>query len=140
NRAITSQCGAADVLEALGINIELEPEAVRECIYDAGIGFMMAPVFHPAMRFAGPTRRAIGIRTIFNVLGPLTNPAGIRHQVLGVSDAEIARKLAKVIQILGGEHVLVVYAEDGMDEFSISAPTVVHEVRRKGGPSLENYR
>jgi anthranilate phosphoribosyltransferase len=140
NRAITSQCGAADVLESLGVNIELEPDAVAECIHGAGIGFMMAPVFHPAMRFAGPTRRAIGIRTIFNVLGPVTNPAGVRHQILGVSDAEIARKLAKVVQILGCEHVLVVYAEDGMDEFSISAPTMVHEVRRKGGPSQETYK
>jgi anthranilate phosphoribosyltransferase len=140
NRAITSQCGAADVLEGLGVKIDLEPEAVEECIREVGIGFMMAPVFHPAMRFAGPTRRSIGIRTIFNVLGPLTNPAGIRHQVLGVSDRDIARKLARVSEILGAEHVLVVNAEDGVDEFSISAPTMVHEIRRKGGSSLENYR
>ncbi len=140
NRAITSQCGAADVLERLGVRIELEPEAVQECIREVGVGFMMAPVFHPAMRFAGPTRRSIGVRTIFNVLGPLTNPAGVRHQILGVSDADIARKLARVSEILGAEHVLVVNAEDGMDEFSISAPTMVHEVRRKGGPSVESYR
>lgn len=140
NRAITSQCGAADVLEGLGVRIDLEPEAVEDCINTVGIGFMMAPIFHPAMRFAGPTRRSIGIRTIFNVLGPLTNPAGVRHQVLGVSDRDIARKLARVSELLGAEHVLVVHAEDGLDEFSISAPTHVHEVRRKGGPGLENYR
>ena len=140
NRAITSKCGAADVLEGLGVQIDLEPEAVEDCINTVGIGFMMAPVFHPAMRFAGPTRRAIGIRTIFNVLGPLTNPAGVRYQVLGVSDRDIARKLAKVSELLGAEHVLVVHAEDGLDEFSISSPTHVHEVRRKGGPGLENYR
>lgn len=140
NRAITSQCGAADVLEGLGVKIDLEPDAVEECINEVGIGFMMAPVFHPAMRFAGPTRRSIGIRTIFNVLGPLTNPAGVQNQILGVSDRDIARKLARVCVKLGAEHVLVVNAEDGVDEFSISAPTIVHEIRRKGGPSLENYR
>jgi anthranilate phosphoribosyltransferase len=140
NRAITSQCGAADVLEGLGVKIDLEPEAVEECINEVGIGFMMAPVFHPAMRFAGPTRRSIGFRTIFNVLGPLTNPAGVQHQVLGVSDRDVARKLARVSEKLGAEHVLVVNAEDGVDELSISAPTVVHEIRRKGGPSLEKYR
>lgn len=140
NRAITSQCGAADVLENLGVRIDLEPDAVGECIREVGIGFMMAPVHHPAMRFAGPTRRAIGIRTIFNVLGPLTNPAGIRHQVLGVSDRGIAGRLARVCEILGAEHVLVVNAEDGVDEFSISSPTHVHEIRRIGGPGLENYR
>jgi anthranilate phosphoribosyltransferase len=140
NRAITSQCGAADVLEGLGVMIDLEPDAVAECIREVGVGFMMAPVFHPAMRFAGPTRRSIGIRTIFNVLGPLTNPAGVRHQVIGVSDPDVARKLARVAEILGADHVLVVNAEDGVDEFSISAPTNVHEVRRKGGPSVETYR
>ena len=139
NRAITSQCGAADVLESLGVKIDLEPEAVEDCIREVGVGFMMAPVFHPAMRFAGPTRRSIGIRTIFNVLGPLTNPAGVSHQVIGVSDRGVARKLARVSEILGAEHVLVVNAGDGVDEFSISAPTSVHEIRRKGGPGLENY-
>jgi anthranilate phosphoribosyltransferase len=139
NRAITSKCGAADVLEGLGVKIDLEPDGVAECIQQAGVGFMMAPVFHPAMRHAGGPRRAIGIRTIFNVLGPLTNPAGVRHQILGVSDPEIARKLARVVEILGSDHVLVVNAEDGLDELSISAPTTIHEVRRKGGPSRESY-
>jgi anthranilate phosphoribosyltransferase len=140
NRAITSQCGAADVLENLGVKIDLEPDAVAECINEVGIGFMMAPVHHPAMRFAGPTRRAIGIRTIFNVLGPLTNPAGIRHQVLGVSDRGITGRLARVCEILGAEHILVVNADDGVDEFSISSPTAVYEIRRRGGPGFENYR
>ncbi len=140
NRAVTSQCGAADVLESLGVKIDLEPEAVAECISEVGVGFMMAPVHHPAMRFAGPTRKAIGIRTIFNVLGPLTNPAGIRHQVLGVSDRGIMARLARVCEILGAEHILVVNADDGVDEFSISAPTAVYEIRRRGGPGFENYR
>jgi anthranilate phosphoribosyltransferase len=138
NRAITSQCGSADVLEGLGVNVNLEPEQVGQCIDDVGIGFMMAPIFHPAMRFAGPTRRALGIRTVFNVLGPLTNPAGARHQVMGVSHREVAGTMAKVLQMLGSEHALVVHAHDGLDEISISGPTTVHEVRA-GSDTPESY-
>jgi anthranilate phosphoribosyltransferase len=139
NRAITSQCGSADVLEGLGVNVNLEPEQVGRCIEEVGIGFMMAPLFHPAMRFAGPARRALGIRTIFNVLGPLTNPAGARHQVMGVSHGEIAPKMARVLQILGADHALVVHAQDGLDEISISGPTTVHEIGRDGQDAIESY-
>ncbi|RIK36598.1 MAG: anthranilate phosphoribosyltransferase, partial [Chloroflexi bacterium] len=101
NRAATSRCGSADVLEALGVKIELNPEQVAECIERAGIGFMYAPAFHPAMRFAGPVRREIGIRTAFNLLGPITNPAGARHQVIGVPNAQVGARLARVLGLLG---------------------------------------
>ena len=131
NRAMSSQCGSADVLEALGVKIELTPDHVKRCIDEAGIGFMFAPAFHPAMRFAGGPRREIGIRTVFNILGPLTNPAGATHQVLGVADAAIAPKMAQVLQRLGSKHALVVHGMDGLDELSISGPTQVWEV--KGG-------
>ena len=128
NRAMTSQCGSADVLEALGVKIELTPDQVRRCLDEAGIGFMFAPAFHPAMRFAAGPRREIGIRTVFNILGPLTNPAGATHQVLGVADPAIARKMAEVLQRLGSKHALVVHGADGLDELSISGPTQVWEV------------
>jgi len=131
NRAMSSQCGSADVLEALGVKIELTPDQVKRCIDEAGIGFMFAPAFHPAMRFAAGPRREIGIRTVFNILGPLTNPAGATHQVLGVADPAIAPKMAQVLQRLGSTHALVVHGMDGLDELSISAPTQVWEV--KGG-------
>jgi len=129
NRAMSSQCGSADVLEALGVKLELAPEMVRHCIDEAGIGFMFAPAFHPAMRFAAGPRREIGIRTVFNILGPLTNPAGATHQVLGVADASVAAKMAQVLQQLGSAHALVVHGEDGLDELSISSPTQVWELR-----------
>src|ERR671918_2913607 len=99
NRAVTSRCGSADVLEGLGIAIELSPTAVAQCVEEVGIGFMYAPAFHPAMRFVGPARREMGIRTVFNILGPLTNPAGARHQLVGVGHPEIAPKLAQVLRI-----------------------------------------
>jgi anthranilate phosphoribosyltransferase len=129
NRAMTSQCGSADVLEGLGVKIDLTPEQVARCIDEVGIGFMYAPSFHPAMKFAGPPRREIGIRTVFNILGPLTNPAGARHQLIGVGDGALVPKLAEVLQALGATHVLVVHGLDGLDEISISAPTLVQEFR-----------
>ncbi|MGI9252808.1 MAG: anthranilate phosphoribosyltransferase, partial [Thermomicrobiales bacterium] len=104
NRAVTSKCGSADVLEGLGVAIELKPEGVAACIDEAGIGFMFAPAFHPAMRFVGPARREMGIRTVFNILGPLTNPAGARNQLIGVGHPEIAGKLARALQALGSQH------------------------------------
>src|SRR5690606_1028440 len=113
NRAMTSRCGAADVLEGLGAKIELGPEQVGQCIDEVGIGFMYAPVFHPAMRFAGPPRREIGIRTVFNILGPLTNPALAQHQMVGVSHPEVATKMARVLGLLGTSHALVVHSHDG---------------------------
>lgn len=137
NRAASSQSGSADVLEALGVKLELTSEQVEQCLKEVGIGFMFAQAFHPAMRFAGGPRREIGIRTVFNVLGPLTNPAGAQHQVLGVGSAAIAPIMAQVLQRLGSKHALVVHSDDGLDEISICAPTRVWEV--KDG-SLKEFR
>jgi anthranilate phosphoribosyltransferase len=128
NRAATSQSGSADVLEALGAYLELSPQQVQACIDKAGFGFMFAQAFHPAMRFVAPVRREIGVRTIFNFLGPLTNPAGAQHQLLGVGDPTIAPKLVEALGRLGTRRALVVYSEEGLDEVSLSAPTQVHEL------------
>jgi len=129
NRAMTSQCGSADVLEALGVKIDLGPEGVQECLEKAGIGFMFAPVFHPAMKHAAGPRREIGVRTVFNILGPLTNPAGAQSQVIGVSDTVFAPKMAQVLQRLGCQHALVTHGEEGLDEISICGGTKVWEVK-----------
>jgi anthranilate phosphoribosyltransferase len=129
NRAMSSTCGSADVLEALGVNIELEGDGVARCLREAGIGFMFAPKFHPAMRYAGPVRREIGIRTAFNVLGPLTNPARARHQVLGVADAKLAEKLARALARLDTTHALVVHGDGGLDELALSGPNLIFDVR-----------
>jgi anthranilate phosphoribosyltransferase len=128
NRGFTSASGAADVLEALGAKLELEPAQVKQCIEETGFGFLFAQAFHPAMRFAGPTRREIGIRTIFNSLGPLTNPAGAQHQLIGAGDALLAHKIAAVLARLGTARSFVVHSEDGLDEVSVGAPTAVREV------------
>ena len=129
NRAITSACGSADVMEAAGVKVDLGPEGVEQCIREVGIGFMFAPTFHPAMRYAGPPRREIGIRTVFNILGPLTNPAGARSQVLGVADGSLGEKMAMVLLRLGCQHALVVHGEDGLDEISITGPSQVWELK-----------
>lgn len=129
NRAVSSKSGSADVLEAAGIKIDLSPEQVRECVEQLGVGFMFAPMHHAAMKHAIGPRRELGARTVFNLLGPLTNPAGTPNQVLGVFSAHWVRPLAEVLKNLGSEHVMVVYAEDGMDEISICAPTQVAELR-----------
>ena len=129
NRAMTSACGSADVLEALGAKIDLPPEGVAACVERTGFGFMFAQAFHPAMKFAAGLRREIGVRTVFNILGPLTNPAGAEAQVLGVADATLAEKLAQVLARLGTKHALVVYGEDGLDEVSVSAATQVYELK-----------
>lgn len=139
NRAMTSRCGSADVLEALGVRIELTPEQVAECIERAGIGFMYAPAFHPAMRFAGPVRREIGIRTVFNLLGPLVNPAGARHQVIGVPDDETAARLARVMGLLGSQHVLVVHAHEGLDEIGVAGPSTVSEMVMRESAWVTTY-
>ena len=133
NRAVTSKCGSADLLEGLGVRIELTPEQVARCVEEVGIGFMFAPAFHPAMRFVGPARREIGIRTIFNVLGPLTNPAGARHQLVGVGHPDIARKLAEVLGLLGSAHAVLVHAEEGLDEIGIAGPSAVTEFDARHG-------
>lgn len=139
NRAMTSRCGSADVLEALGVRVDLGPEAVGRCIDEIGIGFMFAQIFHPAMRFAGPSRREIGIHTVFNILGPLTNPAAAPYQMIGVSNPVIAGKMARVLGLLGTTHALVVHSHDGLDELSISAASTINEVRVNGSFDLRSY-
>jgi len=120
NRAMSSQCGSADVLEALGVRIELGAEAVAQCLETVGIGFMFAPIFHPAMKYAATPRREIGIRTVFNILGPLTNPARARFQVIGVPSKELGDKIAAVLHRLGTEHSLVVHGIDGSPPYEVS--------------------
>ncbi len=134
NRAMSSKCGSADVLEGLGVAIELDAEGVAHCLQTAGIGFMYAQKFHPAMRYAGPVRREIGIRTAFNVLGPLANPARAEFQVVGVAAAPLADKLARALGRMGTRHALVVHGSDGLDELSISAPSMIWEVRAGHAP------
>jgi anthranilate phosphoribosyltransferase len=129
NRAMSSQCGSADVLEALGVKIDLNAEQVQKCLNEAGIGFMFAPMFHPAMKYAAAPRREIGIRTVFNIIGPLTNPAGAGAQVLGVADETLVEKLAQVLKSLGCRHALVVHGEDGLDEITVTGKTRVCELK-----------
>ncbi len=129
NRSISSNSGSADVLEAAGVRLDLTPEQVAECVNEIGVGFMFAPLHHSAMKHAIGPRREMGVRTIFNVLGPLTNPAGAPNQVLGVFTGELLEPMAQVLAKLGSRHVLVVHGEDGMDEISISAPTQVAELK-----------
>ena len=131
NRAASSLCGSADVLEQLGVKVDLSPEGVARCIDEAGIGFLFAPVFHPSFRYAGATRRELGVRTVFNVLGPLCNPAGAKYQALGVADAKLAGKMADVLARLGVERAIVFHAADGMDELSIASPSFVIEIDGK---------
>jgi len=128
NRAASSLCGSADVLEQLGVKIDLGPDGVARCINEAGIGFLFAPIFHPSFRFAGLPRKELGVRTVFNVLGPLCNPAGARYQALGVADANLAGKMADVLSRLGVERAIVFHAGDGMDELSVSSPSLVIEI------------
>ena len=130
NRSMTSNSGSADVLEAAGVKIDISPEQVAQCIEQVGVGFMFAPAHHGAMKHAIGPRKEMAVRTIFNVLGPLTNPAGAPNQVIGVFDGELVEPLANVLKQLGSRHVMVVHAEDGMDEISISAPTHVAELKQ----------
>ncbi len=129
NRAASSQCGSADVLEALGVRFELTAEQVQKCLEEVGMGFMFAPAFHPAMKYAGAPRREIGIRTVFNILGPLTNPANAQSYLLGVADGSLVEKLAMVLQSLGCHHALVVHGEDGLDEITLTNKTRICEVK-----------
>jgi anthranilate phosphoribosyltransferase len=129
NRAATSRCGSADVLEALGVDIMLGPEGVRSCVVEAGMGFCFAPTFHPAMRHAGPARRELGVRTVFNVLGPLANPARVKRQALGVGAPGLAPLMVRVLRDLGHDRALVFYGEDGLDELSTVAKSRVFELR-----------
>jgi anthranilate phosphoribosyltransferase len=133
NRAASSLCGSADVLEQLGVKIDLAPDGVARCIDEAGIGFLFAPIFHPSFRYAGVPRKELGVRSVFNILGPLCNPAGARYQALGVADGQLARKMADVLLRLGVERAIVFHASDGMDELSVASPSFVIEIdgRRK---------
>jgi anthranilate phosphoribosyltransferase len=128
NRGMTSKCGSADVLEALGASITLGPDAVARCIDETGFGFMFAQLFHPAMKFAAPLRREIGFRTVFNILGPLSNPAGATRQVLGAASQDAQNRLAQALRLLGSERALVVHGAEGLDEVSLSGPTFVLDV------------
>lgn len=129
NRAVSGKSGSADLLEAAGIYLNLTPTQVARCIDSLGIGFMFAQSHHSAMKYAAGPRRDLGLRTLFNMLGPLTNPAGVKHQVVGVFTQALCRPLAEVLQRLGSKHVLVVHSKDGLDEFSLAAPTFVAELK-----------
>lgn len=128
-RSVSSKVGSADVLEALGINLDQTPEQITHSITKTGIGFMFAPNFHHAMKYAAPVRRELGVRTLFNILGPLTNPAGARKQLLGVFNADLTGTLAQVLQRLGSTHAMVVHGSDGLDEITISGSTEVAELK-----------
>ena len=128
-RSVSSTCGSADVLEALGVNVNLTPEQVAQAVHEIGVGFMFAPNHHSAMKHAAPVRRELGVRTLFNLLGPMTNPAGAQNQVMGVFHRDLVPKLAQVLQQLGSRHVLVVHAADGLDEISLGGDTYVAELR-----------
>ena len=129
NRSVTSKCGSADVLEALGVRLDLSPQGVGQCIDEVGIGFLFARAHHPAMKHAAAPRAELGIRTVFNALGPLTNPAGARRQLIGVYDADLCPLLARVLGNLGSEHVLVVHGLDGLDEISTVGETLISELK-----------
>ena len=129
NRSVSSTCGSADLFEALGVAVTASPEVVERCLAEAGIAFFFAPTFHPSMRHAGPARRELGVRTAFNLLGPLTNPAGARRQIVGVPRPELTDLLARVLGLLGSDRAWVVHGADGLDEVSTTGHTKVSEVR-----------
>ena len=128
NRAVSSGCGSADVLRALGVCIDLTPQHVEDCFKSLGIAFLFAPTFHPAMQYAGPVRKELGVRSVFNILGPLTNPAGVKNQIIGVYDKWLVEPIAHVLKKLGSRHVFVVHGEDGLDELTITGKTFVAEL------------
>jgi anthranilate phosphoribosyltransferase len=129
NRSVSSRSGSADVLEALGVKIDLPPGKVEQCLFDTGFGFLFAPLFHPAMKYAIGPRREMGIRTIFNILGPLTNPAGAKRQILGVFADRLTETLAMVLGNLGAVHAMVVHGEDGLDEVTVTDKTKVSRLK-----------
>jgi anthranilate phosphoribosyltransferase len=129
NRSVSSRCGSADVIEALGVNIQLPPEKAAACLREVGIAFLFAPLMHSALKHVQPARRELRLRTVFNLLGPLTNPAGASGQVVGVYSAELVEKLAEALSILGLRRALVVHGEDGLDEITITGTTRIAEVR-----------
>lgn len=136
NRSVSSKCGSADILEAMGVKIDLPPDRVARCIDEVGIGFIFAQSFHPAMKYAGPSRKEIGIRTIFNILGPLTNPAGAKCQLLGVFSEKLTELMSLVLQNLGSAEVMVVHGMDGLDEITVTDRTKISHL--KDG-NIRNY-
>lgn len=137
NRSISSSCGSADVLKTLGVAIELAPEKVSVCVNEVGIGFLFAPLFHPAMKYAAKVRAELGVKTCFNLLGPMTNPAGVRRQLVGAFNQDVAHKMATVFSRLSAHHVYVVSSHDGLDEISLKSLTTVCEVN--GGKTNQRY-
>lgn len=129
NRAVSGKSGSADLLEAAGVNLDLTPEQVARCVETVGVGFMFAPAHHGAMKHAINSRRELGLRTIFNMLGPMTNPAGVKHQVIGVFTQTLCRPIAEVLKRLGSEHVLVVHSKDGLDELSLASTSHIAELK-----------
>jgi len=136
NRSVSSKCGSADVLKELGVNLQLSANQMSACLAETGIAFLFAPGLHPAMKYAIDPRREIGVRSVFNILGPITNPAGVKRQLIGVYEKKLAPLLAEVLKQLGSEHVMLVHSEDGMDEISLAAPTFVAEL--KNGSIVEH--
>lgn len=134
NRSVSSKCGSADVLEALGVQIELQKDGVEYCLRETGMAFLFAPYFHPAMRHVMPIRRKLGVRTFFNILGPLCNPAGVRRQLLGAFSPEVAQRMTSILIQLDAAHVVAVHSHDGMDELSISDATAVFEYDARKEP------
>jgi len=135
NRSVSSSTGSADVLEAAGIHLDLSPDQIARCIEEIGVGFMFAPVHHSAMKYAIGPRKQLGLRTVFNILGPMTNPAGVKRRVIGVFSKDLWRPMADILKKLGSEHIMVVHAQDGLDEISIASDTFVAEL--KGGEVSE---
>jgi anthranilate phosphoribosyltransferase len=129
NRSVSSQCGSADLMSALGINIEIRPDHIQRCVQESGIGFLYAPLHHKAMRYAIGPRREIGVRTLFNIIGPLTNPAGAKRQLLGVFSEKLLEPMTRVLQTLGSKHVMVVHGEDGLDEITLTGTTKICELK-----------
>jgi anthranilate phosphoribosyltransferase len=138
NRSVSSQSGSADVLTSLGVNVQCSAETVKECINHIGIGFMFAPLYHPAMKHAAKSRSELGVRSFFNMIGPLTNPAGVKRQLIGVYQSRVAPLLAGAAQKLGAEKACIVHSDDGLDEVTLSGGTIVHEVN--GNEPLKEYR
>jgi anthranilate phosphoribosyltransferase len=136
NRSVSSRCGSADLLQALGVNLEINAEQVARCIDEVGIGFLFAPMLHPAMKYALGPRQEIGLRTIFNILGPLSNPARAKRQLLGVYDSSLTELMAEVLRALGAEHAFVVHGADGLDELSVTGP---NKVSRVSNGQIETY-
>ena len=139
NKGVSSLSGSADVLDALGVRTEMGPDEAAQCLRETGICFLLAPEYHPALKVVGPVRKALGVRTAFNILGPLCNPAGVRRQLVGAFSDVVARQMAEILMRLGSEHVVVVYAHDGLDELSTTSPTSVYQTGTHafGGGLLE---